>query len=69
MPYKNFEAIKDLVTHIEIYYRRLLINSSNAGISAHWPRVRAALMTIEDKIPKTGNQWIREYVTIRRALL
>ena len=26
-------------------------------------------MTIEDKIPKTGNQWVKEYVTIRRALL
>lgn len=45
------------------------MNRTSSEIGLHWPRVRAALMTIEDKIPKTGNQWVKEYVIIRRALL
>ena len=47
----------------------VLLKWPNSSASAQWPRIRAAFMTIEDKIPKASTQWTRDFVITRRALL
>lgn len=81
MPYKDLKSVQDLVHKIE-HYHSLLEKLTFMGhreeeghalrkkisLNAFWPRIRALLIAIEEKIPDS-HQSIREYVTVRRGLL